>query len=459
MATDYSQLGSFATGGAAALNGELIQKLYDSESESRVNPLTTRLELIDTEATVISDINTKINELISTVGSFDLYTSGTNAFEQVTATANGTSALFDAADVSALKEGTTTVDIQQLAQKDVYQTSKFSDSTSLITGGQDSGDQITVNGTNFTTVGKSYDDLVTDINNSGLFYASVEQVSDTESRLVIKSKDVGEENALTITQTGVDLGLEDTSGVDEFGAANGSNANHILHAQNMKATVDGVAYDVSSNTITIDGNLKITAAEIGTSSVSIQSDTSSITPAVQEMANVYNELVLMITEELYSETPSVQDTSSLKSMLSDIKNMVYGEYGTSEESLLNYGFGFDEDGLLEIDTTVLNKAIIDDPDKLKDLFIGVAEKEGFGTALKSQLDTLNSYGGLFDSLESNMEARKLSLTSDKEDAIKDLDTKYDIMAAQFAAYATIISQMESSFGALAQIIASENSSD
>ena len=247
---DYTSIGSFNTGGASSLNGELIQKLYDAESESRVNPLTTRLELIDTEATVISDINTKINELISTVGSFDLYTSGTNAFEQVTATANGTSALFDAADVSALKEGTTTVDIQQLAQKDVYQTSKFSDSTSLITGGQDSGDQITVNGTNFTTVGKSYDDLVTDINNSGLFYASVEQVSDTESRLVIKSKDVGEENALIITQTDVDLGLEDTSGVDEFGNPDGSNANHILHAQNMKATVDGVAYDVSSNTIT-----------------------------------------------------------------------------------------------------------------------------------------------------------------------------------------------------------------
>lgn len=271
-------------------------------------------------------------------------------------------------------------------------------------------------------------------------------MSNTESRLIIKSKDVGTGNALTIVQNGADLGY-------------GQAANHVSVAQNMEATVDGVAYDVSSNSITIDGNLKITAAELGTSSVSIQSDTSSIAPAVQEMANVYNELVLMITEELYSETPSVQDTSSLKSMLSDIKNMMYREYGASDESLLNYGFEFDKDGLLEINTSVLNKAIIDDPDKLKDLFIGVAEKEGFGTALKSRLDSLNSYGGLFDSLESNMEARKISLTSDKEDVIDDLDSKYDIMAAQFAAYATIISQMESSFAGLKQIIAAENSSD
>jgi len=233
----------------------------------------------------------------------------------------------------------------------------------------------------------------------------------------------------------------------------------VLIAQNLEATVDGVAYDVSSNTITLDGNLKITAAEKGTASVSIQSDTSAIAPAIQDIADTYNELLLMITEELYAETPSVQDTSSLKSMLSDIKSMMYGEYGTNDESLLNYGFSFDEDGLLEIDTTILNKALIDNPDKLKDLFIGVAEDKGFGTALKEHLDTFNSYQGLFDSLESGMEIRKTNLTSDKEDAIENLDTKYDIMAAQFAAYATIISQMESSFSALSQMIASENSSD
>jgi len=450
MATDYSQLGSFATGAAAGLNGELIQKLYDAESESRVSPITTSLELIDTEAEKLTEINTKINELISSVGSFDLYASGTNAFEQVTATANGTSVLFDAADVTALKEGTTTVEIFKLAQKDVYQSIEITDKSALIDQGILTIDTDGVGGDaalSFDTAGKTYAELVEDINLSGKIDASLEQVSDTDFRLILKSKEVGTENSLTIGGAAATaLGYDEPT-------------NYVLKAQNMEATVDGVAYDVSSNNITIDGNLKITAAEIGTSSVSIQSDTSSIAPAVQEMANIYNELVLMITEELYSETPSIQDTSSLKSMLSDIKTMVYGEYGASDESLLNYGFGFDEDGLLEIDTTVLNKAIIDDPTKLQDLFIGVAEKEGFGTALKSHLDTLNSYGGLFDSLESNMEARKTSLTEDQEKAIDDLDTKYDTMAAQFAAYATIIAQMEASFAGLQQIIASENSSD
>lgn len=455
MAKDYSQLGSFNTGGAASLNGELIQKLYDADSKSRVSPIEKKLELIETEKTVISDINTKINELISSVGAFDLYAKGSNAFEQVTATANGTSALFDAADVTALKEGTTTVEILELAQKDVYQSNKVTDTTSPVNQGMLT---ITI-GTDtldFDTTGKTYKEIVESINLSGKIDASLEQVSDTEFRMVVKSKEVGTANALTITGTaGTALGFNDLTDTD----GNGIPDNHVLVAQNLDATVDGVAYSVSSNTITLDGNLKITAAEKGISSVSIQSDTSAIAPAVQEMANTYNELVLMITEELYSETPSVQDTSSLKSMLSEIKSMMYKEYGAGDESLFNYGFSFSKEGTLEIDATALNKAIIDDPDKLKNMFIGVAEKEGFGTALKTQLDSLNSYGGLFDSLEKSRENRKTNLTTEQELAVKNLDTKYDTMAAQFAAYATIISQMESSFGGLKQMIAAENSSN
>jgi flagellar hook-associated protein 2 len=459
MATDYTTLGSFNTGGAAGLNGELIQKLYDAEAKSRVDPLDKRLELIDTEATVISDINTKINELIEAVKPFDLFASGNNAFEQVTATTTGT-ALFDAADVGALPQGSTTITVSQLAQKDSYQSLTFTAKTDLIAGGQDAGDKITINGTDFSTEGKTYADLLSDINLSGTIDATIEQVSDMESRLIIKSQNVGTSNALTITQTGVDLGLLDTDGVDINGVPDSSNPNHVLTAQNLNATVDGVAYDVSSNSITLDGNLKITATEAGTTStVSIQSDESSIIPAIQDVANTYNELVLMITEELYSETPSVQDTSSLKSMLSNIKNMMYEEYGVNDESLLNYGFGFDKNGLLEVDATILGKALTDDPEKVKSLFIGVAEDKGFGTLLKEHLDELNSFNGLFDTLENSMNTRKTNLTKDQELAIENLDTKYDTMAAQFAAYASIISQMESSFGGLKQMIAMESSSN
>lgn len=444
--SDYTSLGSFATGNAASLNGDLIQKLYDAESKSRVDPITTRLELIDTEETVIADINTKINELISSVKSLDLFTSGSNAFEQISATTTGSSALFDAADVGSLKEGTYQVDITKLAQKDVWQ----SDSQTLAESEIEMGaEELIINGDeSWDTSGLTLQELADTINLSSAYAsASVEQTGDDSYRLVLKSLEPGDDNKLALTGT-----ASTTLGLD-------NGANNVLIGQNLEATIDGVSYSVSSNSIQVDGNLKITATEEGQSTLSIAKDDSAIVPAVQEMANVYNELVLMITEELYSEEPSVQDTSSLKSMLSDIKNMMYGEYGENDSSLLNYGFGFDKTGLLEIDTTILGKALTEDPDNIKDLFLGVAEDKGFGTLLKEHLDDLNAYDGLFSTLRDSMVSRKENLTTDKEDAIADLDTKYDTMAAQFAAYASIISQMESSFGGLKMMIEQSTSSN
>jgi len=444
---DYTTLGSFNTGGAASLNGELIQKLYDAESKSRVKPIENSLELWDKEKEKIAEINTKVNELISSIKPFDLFASGNNAFEQITATTTGESAIFDAADVGALKEGTMNITISQLAQKDVYQSDTFSDSSSLIAGAQTTGDKITINGTDFTTVGKTYEELVADINLTGTINASIEKISDTESRLVIKSKEPGTSNNLTITETGGAI----------LGYSNASN--HILNGQNLQATVDGVAYDVSSNSITVDGNLKITATKIGDSSISVQKDDSSIIPAINEVATKYNELLELITTELYSEDASSQDKSTLKTILNDIKNMMYNEYGRDDENVLNYGFSFDKLGLLTIDSKVLGKALTDNPDKVKELFIGVAEDKGFGTMLKEHLDDLNAYDGLFKSYTTNMDLRKTKLDEDKEKAVKDLDTKYDTMAAQFTAYGSIIAQMESSFAGLKQMIAAQNSSN
>ena len=445
---DYTSLGSFNTGGASSLNGELIQKLYDAEEKSVVDPLTKRLELIETEKTVISEINTKVNELIAAIKPFDLFATGNNAFEQISATTTGEGAIFDAADVGALKEGTINISITQLAQKDAYQSFKFTDRTDLISGGQDTGDEISINGIAFSTVGKTYDDLLEDINLSGTIDASIEQVSDTEFRLVVKSQEPGIANNLTITQTGVDLGFLETV----------TENNHVLTAQNLNAVIDGVDYDVSSNSITIDGNLKITATKIDDASISIQKDDSSIVPAIEEFATKYNELLLMISEEIYSTEASVQDKSSLRSIMSDIKNMMFNEHGLNDDNLLNYGFSFDKTGAVEIDTTILGKALTDDPDKVQSLFIGVAEDKGFGTALKEHLDGLNAYDGFFATYDSSMETRKTNLEEDKEKAVKDLDNKYDTMAAQFSAYASIITQLEASFSGLKQTIASENSS-
>lgn len=443
MAEGILGLGS---SGSSGLNQELIDKLKAAEAKGQVDPYDIKLENWDKELEIMDEINLKVNDLLASIAKFDLYKSGTNAFEGIVASTSGTSALFDAIDVTGLSEGTNTVTITQLAQKDVYQSNTFSNKDELIVGGQDTNDSIsiTIKGTqyDFSTVGKSYDDIAKQINDNPNLIASVEQVGDSSFRLVIKSTQTGLDNELTITQNGVDLGFDNAS-------------NKVLSAQNMEANIDGVAYNVSSNTITIQGNLKMTAFELGTSSITIQKDNTQILPELKTMVEKYNQLVDLVDNELYDPDSPIDDTSTLRTMMGTIKDFFFGSYGGVDENgddknlnLFNYGFSVDKTGHMAIDDEILGKALTDNIDDIKELFIGVAEKPGLGTSLKEYLDDLDGYEGLLSQYGENMIKKKSDLEDEKTKAQEILDNKYTQMSLEFAAYTAIITQMEAAFGGM-----------
>lgn len=450
--SDYSLVGAFNTGGAASLNGDLINKLREAEENAKVAPIDTQLENWDVELETITEIEGKVAELLTAVKQFDLFNSSGNVFDQITASTTGDSAIFDAVDVSSLSSGTTTIDVTQLAQRDVYQSDTFSDADAVMTVGQNAGDKLSVQigseaAIDFETAGKTYQELADEINATDGLTASVEQVGDSDYRIIIKSTDFGLENALTITQTDAsDVALASTLGYDDP-------LNHTLTAQNLEAQVDGVDYNVSSNTITIQGNLAITAVDEGESTISIQEDSGSIVPALEELVTAYNAVIDAIDGELLNAESAIEDTSSLRSILTNIKDKFFGEYGSDDKSIFNYGFELDKTGHLSIDTTVLSERIADEgTDGLKDLFIGVAEDKGLGTQLKELIDDMNAYDGLISMYGDNMAERKTTLEEEREKAIETLDAKYDLMASQFSAYAGIIAQMEASFGGLSMMI-------
>ena len=95
---------------------------------------------------------------------------------------------------------------------------------------------------------------------------------------------------------------------------------------------------------------------------------------------------------------------------------------------------------------------------LKDLFLGSAEKKGLGTVLKETLDNMTFTGGLLDTYDKNISTRETNLNSEKEKAEKALNAKYEQLSLQFAAYGSLINQMESSFSGLKMIIQQSTSS-
>lgn len=437
------------TGGASSLNQELIDKLKAAEKKARVEPIETSIENITKEREKYTEITTKLNEVLEAIKPFDLFRVGAqNAFEAKVANTTGDAAVFQAADGAELTNGVTAVTITQLAQKDVYQSIAVDGATKDAAIDQGSLD-ITVNGTthNFDTTGKTYQQLVDDINAKTGMNASLEQVGSDSYRLVIRSSETGLDNALTIG------GAAATT----FGYDNA--ANHILEAKNLNAKVDGVDYDVSSNVISVNGGLEITAVKLGDASININDDKTQIITQVNAFITKYNELVKLVDDELVNPETPLQDKSTFRSLLSGIKDKIFDEYGAgADKSLFHYGFNVDKTGALSLDNTVFQKALDENFDDIQSLFIGSAENKGLGTVLKEHLTDITFSTGLIGQYSQDIDDRKKALEEEKTKAEASLDAKYQQLSTQFAAYAGIIQGFESSFAGLKQIIADSNKS-
>ncbi|KAB7886825.1 flagellar filament capping protein FliD [Poseidonibacter ostreae] len=439
MADGILGLGS---SGSLDLSQELLDKLKTAESTSILDPITTEIEDTETELEAVEEIQVMTNELLAIIEDFDLYTTGTSVFDEMSATTSGSSVSFTATDTSGLSEGSISVSVSQLAQKDVYQTDVISDITEEIGSGSISI-AIGEESYTFTTDGKTYEELEEEMGYYTELDVALEQVSDDSYRLVIKSANNGLENGLTITQSDIDLGLENES-------------NHVLSAQNLIASVDGIDYNLSSNNISMTNGLSITALEEGDSSITLVRDDTVFVAAVEDMVYKYNELVDLVDSKILGDEDDpavISDSSTLKNMMSSIKEILFDSYGLDdEENLFSYGMSFDSDGYLELDSTELSSAISENYDDIKELFTGYAEKEGIGTRLKTYLDALDGYDGLLYTYEEKLEDSIDTLDDDYTEASEALDEKYESMATQFAAYTVLITEMETAFSSLEAII-------
>jgi len=426
-------------GQGAALNNDLIDKLKAVDKKATIDPLERRLENLPKEREVISNISAKVDDFLNALKVFSLnQTTGTNAFHQKSANITGDGVAFDTDDLSSLKVGTLSVKVEQLAQKDVWQSNLISGSKSdIINQGK-----LTINGTNIDTTGQSYEDIVKEINKIDGVQASLVENSNGEFRLSIKSMQTGVSNKINFTGS-------DNSALAHFGFDD--TTNNVLQAQDMKMKIDGVEYSNSTNTITIDG-LKITATKAtGESTIDIENDNTTLSKQMQEFANKFNDLRAEIEDEIYSTTPNVQDRSSLRNMLSQIKQELFGS-GSGNQSIFNFGFSFDErSGNLNFNTNEFEKSIKNGTQELEKLFAGTPDKKGIATSLDEAINISGVKKGLLD-YEINMISREQALQKEKDTAQEKLDRKYSLMAQQFASYGVIINQMEQSFAGLRMMI-------
>ena len=338
-----------------------------------------------------------------------------------------------------IKNGNTIIEVKGLAQKDVWQTNKFANENNLMNTGIIS---VSIGNTTkeIDTTNMSYKDFSTKLNELGV-NSSIEK-SGNEYRMVIKSKDTGLENKISFNGELNTLGLNDE-------------ANNVLKAKNLELKVDGIEYSNSTNNIVIDG-LKITAIKEGNSIIDIKEDKTTLTTFMKEFQTKFNEVNELLEKGIYDKSSNIENKSLLRDISNNLKNTLFRNGNTTDQSIFNIGFSLNEkNGNLIFNEKEFEKAINENKSSVKDLFVGVPEKKGIAT----ELDELISNSGITKQLldyDLTILTKQDKLNKEKEEALKTIENKYQLMATQFAAYGNIINQMEASFSGFKMLIESNN---
>ncbi|EAI6362109.1 flagellar filament capping protein FliD [Campylobacter coli] len=416
--------------GSGVLTQETIDKLKEAEQQARITPYTTKIEENTAKQTDLAEIITKLSTFQSAVSSLGDSTAFAARKVVASITDNPPASLTATSGVALQSMN---INVTQLAQKDVYQSKGLANDTGIINANLESSTNLTFfsKGKEYTvTIDKNttYSDLVDKINSAtgGEIVAKMVNTGekDTPYRLTLTSKETGEDSAISFypgakdssgkytldsnaTEVFKSLGwnLDETAlnaeGFDPATSKVGvgiiddaENPLHIQQAQNANFTMDGIKMTRSSNTITDIGvGITLTLNKTGEINFDIQQDSESITQAMQEMVDAYNDLVVNLNAatDYNSETGTkgtLQGVTEVNSIRSSIVSILFQSQsvdGTVEDasgnkvsakvmlSLQDYGLSMTESGTLNFDSSAFETKVKEDTAMAESFFSGITQ--------------------------------------------------------------------------------------
>lgn len=456
--------------GSGVLTQETIDKLKEAEQQARVNPYTTKIEENTTKQKDLTEIKTKLSTFQSAVSSLGDATAFAKRKVVASITDNPPASLTATSGVALQSMN---INVTQLAQKDVYQSKGLENDTGFINASLASATNLTFfsKGKEYTvTIDKNttYSDLVDKINSAtgGEIVAKMVNTGEkgTPYRLTLTSKETGEDSAISFypgakngngkyevdsnaTEVFKRLGwnLDETALSDkDFDPAtskkgvgiidDAENPLHIQQAQNANFTMDGIKMTRSSNTITDIGvGITLTLNKTGEINFDIQQDSESITQAMQEMVDAYNDLVLNLNAatDYNSETGtkgSLQGVTEVNSIRSSIVSILFQSQsvdGTVEDtngnkvsskvmlSLQDYGLSMTESGTLNFDSSAFESKVKEDTAMAESFFSGITQYKNINyTGELIKQDSLKNYLG--DNNGISFDSGKFQIVSDFE---------------------------------------------
>ncbi|MFJ2975087.1 flagellar filament capping protein FliD [Kluyvera sp. NPDC087067] len=300
--------------------------------------------------------------------------------------------------------------------------------------------------------------------------ASVINVGNGEYRLSITANDTGKDNGMTLSITGDDA-LKSFMGYD--GTSGGMKES--VNAQNAKLTVNNVAIENSSNTISDaleDITLNLNDVTSGNQTLTITQDNTKAQDAVKAWVTAYNALQdTFSTLTKYTAVDPGSDAqsttngaligdSTLRTIQTQLKSVLSNTLSSSSyKTLAQIGVTTDPStGKLEIDDKKLTEALKKDSAGVGTLIVGDGKKTGITTAIGSNLTSWLSTTGIIQAAKDGVSKTLNKLTKDYNTASDLIDQKVARYKAQFTQLDVLMSSLNNTSSYLTQQFESTSSS-
>lgn len=400
-------------------------------------------------------VNTKLLALKNAALSLSL----NDTFDSKSITSSDESVLTATGNSSAAA-GNYDLTVTALAKKNSWQSSGVEARDSAIASAAGNF-SYTIDGTQTSvavTENMTLEELMTAINddedNPGVTAAIMDDGSGGSDafHLVLVSDETGEDNAVTIDSNDTDLTF------NEIQAAG------TLDAQ---FTLNGISYQRGSNKVDdVITGITLDLVGEGSSIVKVSSDTSGISDKITALVDAYNDAMTEIStnaayDEETKESGLLSGLSAFTGIKSQLNNILFGSIdglAGKYNSLIDLGLTYNRDGSISIDEAKMNNALAENPDSVKELFVGTSDGsvDGLAARLDDQLGFLTKYHGLIDNEKARVQSSMDRLDDQIKSAQERLDAKYETMAKTFGELDKFMNSMEAQGTALQQQIDSLN---
>lgn len=314
-------------------------------------------------------------------------------------------------------------------------------------------------------------DIRDKVNNAGAGVTATIVTDASGARLVMRSKETGEENGFRIQATDDDGTHANASGLSSlaYDPAGGTTAmSRTQAAANAQATVNGLSVTSATNTLTdaVEGvTLKLNKVSASPVEVAVATDTSTLKTAVTDFAKAYNDLANYLTSQTKYDSASktgatFQGDSAMNALRSGLRALGTGNAGTSSTLTRLAAIGLDPqaDGSLKTDSAKLDAAVAN-VDELKKMFVSSGTTDGMGIKFRQWADNLLGVDGAVTSRQTSLQGQKSANTKAQDRFNERLTTIEARLNKQYSALDTTMSKMNGlSSYVSAQLTALSNSS-